>query len=58
MVRLNNVYRSLRDGMSKREDYFDVSLPEEETEVTDPFKGKSEQKKEGNDGKKDKTESE
>ena len=58
MVRLNNVYRSLRDGMSKREDYFDVSLPEEETEVTDPFKGKSEQKKEGTDGKKDKTESE
>lgn len=58
MVRLNNVYRSLRDGMSKREDYFDISLPEEETEVTDPFKGKSEQKKEGNDGKKDKTESE
>ena len=58
MVRLNNVYRSLRDGMSKREDYFDVSLPEEETEVTDPFKGKSEQKKEGNNGKKDKTESE
>lgn len=58
MVRLNNVYRSLRDGMSKREDYFDISLPEEETEVSDPFKGKSEQKKEGNDGKKDKTESE
>ena len=58
MVRLNNVYRSLRDGMSKREDYFDISLPEEETEVTDPFKGKSEQNKEGNDGKKDKTESE
>ena len=58
MVRLNNVYRSLRDGMSKREDYFDIFLPEEETEVTDPFKGKSEQKKEGNDGKKDKTESE
>ena len=58
MVRLNNVYRSLRDGMSKREDYFDISLPEEETEVTDPFKGKSEQKKEGNNGKKDKTESE
>ena len=58
MVRLNNVYRSLRDGMSKREDYFDISLPEEETEVTDPFKEKSEQKKEGNDGKKDKTESE
>lgn len=58
MVRLNNVYRSLRDGMSKREDYFDISLPEEETEVSDPFKGKTEQKKEGNDGKKDKTESE
>ena len=57
MVRLNNVYRSLRDGMAKREDYFDISLPDEESEVTDPFSVKVEQKKEEKDGKKDKAES-
>lgn len=56
MIRLNNVYRSLRDGMASREDYFDISLPDEESEVTDPFSGKLEQK-ESDDGKNDKTES-
>lgn len=55
MIRLNNVYRSLRDGMAKREDYFDISIPEEVSEVTDPFNSKSEQKKEEKDGEKDKT---
>ena len=65
MLRLNNVYRSLRDGMAKREDFFDISIPEEEPEVTDPFKGNAEkkeetneQRKEGSDGKKTKTGSE
>ena len=37
MIRLNNVYRSLRDGMAKREDYFDIALPPDDTEVENPF---------------------
>lgn len=39
MIRLNNVYRSLRDGMAKREDYFEVSPPVDEKEVQNPFNG-------------------
>ena len=35
-VRLKSVFRSLRDGMSKREDYFDISLPAG-GEVNNPF---------------------
>lgn len=47
MLRLNNVYRSLRDGMAKREDYFEITPPVDEKEVQNPFDGKnSEQKKE------------
>lgn len=50
MIRLNNVYRSLRDGMASREQYFDLPSPEiseSGSEVQDPFFGKSE-----SDGKK------
>lgn len=39
MVRLNNVYRSLRDGMAKREDYFEITLPVDEKEIGNPFPG-------------------
>ena len=47
MLRLNNVYRSLRDGMAKSEDYFEITPPVDEKEVQNPFDGKnSEQKKE------------
>ena len=45
MIRLNNVYRSLRDGMASREQYFDLSTPdtgEVGSEVQDPFYGKAE----------------
>ena len=58
MIRLNNVYRSLKDGMAKREDYFEIALPAEEAGVTNPFDDKDkaenqEIKKEANgDGKK------
>lgn len=31
-IRLKNVYRSLRDNMAKREDYFDIQKPKSETE--------------------------
>lgn len=53
MVRLNNVYRSLRDGMAKREDYFEIALPADEQEVHNPFPGKSEKKQQEKAGAKD-----
>lgn len=40
MIRLNNVYRSLKDGMAKREDYFEIGLSSEEAGVTNPFEDK------------------
>jgi hypothetical protein len=46
-IRLKNVYRSLRDGMAKREDYFEIGPPADESEISDPF---------GNEGKKDEAE--
>ena len=42
MIRLNNIYRSLRDGMAKREDYFEVAPPVDEKEINNPFEGNSE----------------
>ena len=45
MVRLNNVYRALRDGMASRELYFELPAPDAvpaENEVQDPFAGKAE----------------
>ncbi len=53
IIRLNNVYRSLRDGMANREDYFDIALPSGDEEIKDPFTESGEKK----DGKKDKAES-
>lgn len=40
MLRLNNVYRSLKDGMAKREDFFEIPAPgssREDAEIRDPF---------------------
>ena len=38
LIRLNNVYRSLKDGMAKREDYFDLgTVTQDDSELTDPF---------------------
>lgn len=45
MIRLNNVYRALRDGVASREQYFDLPAPGGHTgegEVQDPFAGKQE----------------
>lgn len=53
MIRLNNVFRSLRDGMASREQYFDLPAPgigETGSEVQDPFAENEE-----NGGKKGKT---
>ena len=39
-VRLKKVYRALRDGMAKREDYFEIGLPvTDNSEISDPFSG-------------------
>lgn len=64
LVRLKKVYRSLADGMAKREDYFDLGLKEESSEsessdsALDVFKEKPQDKKKnagrkGNQEKKD-----
>lgn len=46
-VRLKKVYVALRDGMAKREDYFEIALQADESEISDPFDGgkKAEEKK-------------
>lgn len=58
MITLTNIYNSLKDGMSKREDWFEVGLPEEEkSEVHDPLPDvdekpkKSKKEKEADEGK-------
>lgn len=42
-IRLRKVYNAIKDGMSKREDYFDLGLPKEE--AVDAFEGKGNGKK-------------
>lgn len=37
LIRLKKVYRSLHDGMSSREDYFDLSPSADSSEIGDPF---------------------
>lgn len=39
-VRLKNVYKSLRDGMAKREEYFELTPVVDNSEVSNPFGGK------------------
>lgn len=60
LVRLKKVYRSLHDGMAKREDYFELALPAEAPEVMDPFTGaeETEGRKAKKDAKTNETESE
>lgn len=49
LIRLKKVYVSLKDGMAKREDYFEMLPPVSNEEVSDPFKkepkGEKENKK-------------
>lgn len=58
LIRLKKVYRSLQDGMAKREDYFEMLPPVDNGEVADPFAGKeggaSKEKAVGTKGKKEK----
>lgn len=46
LVRLKRVYKSLNDGMAKREDFFDMALSADDSEIENPFPG-NEKKKEG-----------
>lgn len=51
MVRLNNVYRSLKDGMAKREDFFEIPAPDYDKgdpEIKDPFAAQREDDKKKN----------
>lgn len=51
LVRLKRVYRSLHDGMAKREDYFELPNLDSAKEVENPFEGKeSENGKPDSDG--------
>lgn len=56
LIRLKKVFRSLKDGMAKREDYFDLGLESKDEEVSDPFQkaeaDKNEKKKERSSSKK------
>ncbi|MBQ8803446.1 MAG: hypothetical protein IJZ53_07435 [Tyzzerella sp.] len=59
LVRLKKIYRSLHDGMAKREDYFELAVPVESSEVTDPFATeKNAEKEEKTGAEKDTVESE
>ena len=45
LIRLKKVYVSLKDGMAKREDYFEMLPPADDTEISNPFPEKNEAKK-------------
>lgn len=40
LIRLKKVYRSLQDGMSKREDYFEMLPLTEDSEIGNPWEGR------------------
>lgn len=46
LVRLKKVYKSLQDGMAKREDYFELAPEQDEGEIGDPFKDRKSERKE------------
>ncbi|EJL29990.1 hypothetical protein PMI05_01606 [Brevibacillus sp. BC25] len=47
-IRLGNVYRSLKDGMGKREDYFDIRLSQENgSKLEEQFKQQQQQEQGG-----------
>lgn len=51
LVRLKRVYKSLKDGMAKREDYFDIPAPD--GDVKDPFADTGKDAKKKTESKKD-----
>lgn len=40
LIRLKKVYLSLKDGMAKREDYFEMLPPADDAEIGNPWEGK------------------
>lgn len=42
LIRLKKVYLSLKDGMAKREDYFDLVPAADQSEISSPFEGEEE----------------
>lgn len=51
LIRLKKVHKSLQDGMAKREDFFDIALAVEDSEISDPFKKDEKEKKGKSSGK-------
>lgn len=51
LVKLKRIYRSLHDGMAKREDYFEFSVSADGTEVENPFPESSVNEKQKRQGK-------
>lgn len=45
LIRLKKVYVSLKDGMAKREDYFEMLPPVNDAEISNPWEGKDKTKK-------------
>lgn len=45
LIRLKKVYVSLKDGMAKREDYFEMLPPVDDTEISNPWDGRNEKGK-------------
>jgi hypothetical protein len=52
-IRLRKVYKSLADGMAKREDYFNIKSAEKSVFETDATKPKEDKKKDTKEPKKD-----
>lgn len=52
LIRLNNVFRSLKDGMAKREDYFEIAPAVDDSEVSNPFEKPAEETEGKKKGKK------
>jgi hypothetical protein len=50
-VRLKGVYRSLHDGMAKREDYFEIAVPVYDSEISDVFGEGNKEEGKNNDSK-------
>lgn len=56
LIRLKKVYVSLKDGMAKREDYFEMLPPADDAEIGNPWEDKEGKDEKGKAEKKDKSE--
>lgn len=56
LIRLKKVYMSLKDGMAKREDYFEMLPSADDAEIGNPWEGKDGKDEKGKAKKKDKPE--